>query len=174
MDRCKVLIADNDTDFAAAATRALECDYDVVLAFSMERALAIAIETLPDLIIVGYLGPRGQAPALHEALRDTEITAYTPQLILDIDRRDPLRRSWRRADGLRMEAEGYLGPRADLQEIRQESARILAAVLERRSEWDSILRDTQRRMIHQAEAWTHTMADLMAESHGALVGSAAG
>ena len=169
MDRCTVLIADSDAQFVVDAARAFESHCDVSLAFAAEHALATAAKVLPDLVIVGYLGRGRQAVELSRSLREQGETADIPQLVVDVDRRNPTKRSWRREDGRCMEAEGYLGPEADVQTLVLEARRILEGSISRRNQWDEILRETQRRMNQQVSQWRHTLVGRSAVEKGAAL-----
>lgn len=139
MERKKILIVDSEPGFVARARKALEGHYQVEVASSREEGLEKAKRGYPDLIIVGYLEPRGNSFKLHKDLRENLTTREIPLLVVDVRPEEHARKGWTREEGMQMDAEGYLSRPVDPDELREEVASILKSVAAKPVELEDVL-----------------------------------
>lgn len=126
MERRRILIVDSELDFVGAAKEALEDFCEVRVAFSKERGVEAATEGHPDLIIIGFLEPRGDSLKLHRQLRAESATRDIPLLVVDVRSEDHARKGWKVEEG--MDAEGYLIRPVEPAELREEVIRVLESI----------------------------------------------
>lgn len=81
-DREIVLVVEDNADVRAYLREHLEGDYRVQEASDGESGLALALETLPDLIITDVMMPKLDGYALSRALRTDERTSHIPIIML--------------------------------------------------------------------------------------------
>ena len=77
----KVLIIDSEPDFLKNTGGALKKFYTVVTAAKEKEALDKAERESPDVIILGYLKPRGTSYRVHTELRSRPSTQGIPCLL---------------------------------------------------------------------------------------------
>jgi DNA-binding response OmpR family regulator len=105
----KALLVDKETELTGITRQAAELSsWTLVVAADTEQALKLAATEQPAIIILGYLEPQGEAFKLHKRLRENSETANIPQVVVDVAQDEQLQKGWRKADGLRMDAEHYL------------------------------------------------------------------
>lgn len=139
MEKQRILIVGSELGFITEARKALEASYEVSVASSKAEGLEKAKRESPDLIIIGYLEPRGDSFKLHKELRREIATRNIPLLIVDVRPEEHSRKGWRLDEGMQMEAEGYLTQPVDPNELREEVARILKSAAPRPVELEDIL-----------------------------------
>jgi DNA-binding response OmpR family regulator len=104
----KILIIDEEPSFIRTAQKALEVSYEVATASSAREGLKKAREENPDVIILGYLEPRGTSFQLHNELREDLLTKNVPLLIVDVRPEEHSRKGWKRHEGVHMNANDYI------------------------------------------------------------------
>jgi CheY-like chemotaxis protein len=105
----RVILVNKGTDLNGIAHEAAELAlWELTVATNTAQALELAAGEQPAVIIVGYLEPQGEAFRLHKQLRENPDTANIPQVVVDVAPDEQLKKGWRKADGLRMDAEQYL------------------------------------------------------------------
>jgi len=107
-DKTRVLIVDRDQSFVNHVTTLLKDKYDFITAAAAGEGLDLARSHHPDVVVLGYLAPRGTSFALHNQLRSDPTTRDIPLVVVDVRPQDHARKGWRTHEGLRMEAEDYL------------------------------------------------------------------
>lgn len=121
----RILIVDSETDFRARAQSALEGVYELTFASSREDALAKVKHGSPDLIVVGYIEPRGNAYRLHKDLRGEMATMNIPLVVVDVRPEEHLRKGWRRDEGMQMDAEEYISRPIEPSEFKATVGKVL-------------------------------------------------
>jgi CheY-like chemotaxis protein len=105
----KVLVVDKRTELTEIAQKAAELSsWELTIATGTKQALELAASETPGIIVLGYLDPQGEAFRLHKQLRENPGTGNIPQVVVDVAPDEQLQKGWRKADGLRMDAEHYL------------------------------------------------------------------
>lgn len=108
MGRQKILVVDREPDFVRTAREALGSFYEVSVASTRREGLEKAKRESPDMVIVGFLEPRGDAFKLHKELKESPKTNEIPLLVVDVRPEEHSRKGWRREEGMQMEAEDYV------------------------------------------------------------------
>jgi CheY-like chemotaxis protein len=105
----KVLVVDKRTELTDIAQKAAGLSsWELTITTGTEQALEVAASESPGIIVLGYLEPQGEAFRLHKQLRENPETGNIPQVVVDVAPDEQLQKGWRKADGLRMDAEHYL------------------------------------------------------------------
>jgi len=105
----KILIIDDEPDFAEAFLRTLEGrDYQVTAVSGAEQARGMVGKAEPDMVILGTLAPAGEAFRLHQWLKQHPRYKEIPLLVIDARYEERGLRGWKMEEGLRLEAEGYV------------------------------------------------------------------
>jgi len=105
----RVLVVDTGPEFVEIARKAAELSsWELCLASEKEEGIRKAVSESPDLIIVGYLEPQGEAFQLHRYLKEHAETRDIPQVVIDVMPQERLSKGWQTNEGLNMEAEDYL------------------------------------------------------------------
>ncbi|HEY40852.1 MAG TPA: hypothetical protein G4O18_03220 [Dehalococcoidia bacterium] len=105
----KVIVVDKGTELTKIAQKAAELSsWELAIATDTKQARELAATKNPGIIILGYLEPQGEAFRLHKQLRENAKTESIPQVVIDVAPDEQLQKGWRKADGLRMDAEHYL------------------------------------------------------------------
>jgi DNA-binding NarL/FixJ family response regulator len=105
----KILIVDDEPDFALALRMVLEAKfYRVATATNKARAQEEIKDEKPDVIILGTITPRGEAFPLHQWLKQNPRTKDLPILVLDAPLEKRLVSGWSVDEAMQMEAEDYL------------------------------------------------------------------
>jgi DNA-binding response OmpR family regulator len=103
------MVIDKEAELTRTAVKASELSsWELAVATDTAQALKLAATEQPAVIILGYLEPQGEAFRLHRRLRENAETANIPQVVIDVAPDEQLQKGWRKADGLRMDAEDYL------------------------------------------------------------------
>jgi CheY-like chemotaxis protein len=123
----RVLVVDGGLELAEIATKAGEfSSWNVVLASERDEAITKALTGNPDLIILGYLEPQGEAFHLHRQLKENPMTKDIPQVVVDVAPEERPSKGWQKNEGLSMEAEDYLCQPISPPELAQIVDEILA------------------------------------------------
>jgi PleD family two-component response regulator len=124
MKRQRILIGDCESDFVAEASKALKGSYEVTVASSRKESLEKAKGECPDMVIVGFLEPRGDSFKLYKELKENPETSNIPLLVVDVRPEDYSRKVWRRHERAKMDIEGYLTRPIEFGELREAVERI--------------------------------------------------
>ena len=123
----KILAVGKEAQFIELVRKVAELSsWNLALASDREEGLKKARSEKPALIILGYIEPRGEAFQLHSELKGSPETGYIPLLVLDVAQEEHLSKGWRRDEGLRMDAEGYLRQPTEPLELAQCVEKILS------------------------------------------------
>jgi methylenetetrahydrofolate reductase (NADPH) len=104
----KVLVIGSVPDFLEWVGKSLENQFEVSTASNEKDGLSKARTGRPDVIILGYLDPRGSSFRLHKKLREGWITKHIPQFVVDIHFPGQPEKAWTSQEALQMDAEDYL------------------------------------------------------------------
>ena len=105
----RVMVVDRGTKLTRIAQEAAELSsWELIIATGTAQALKRTVSEHPAVIILGYLEPQGAVFRLHRRLRENPETENIPQVVVDIAPDEQPQKGWRKADGLRMDAEHYL------------------------------------------------------------------
>lgn len=105
----KVLVVDKRSEISEIATEASESSaWQLTVVSDAQEAIKAISNEPPDVIVLGYLEPRGEAFRLHKQLRENKETGNIPQVVVDVAPADQPSKGWRKDEGLRMDAECYL------------------------------------------------------------------
>jgi PleD family two-component response regulator len=139
MERRRILIGDGEPDFVAEARKALEDSYEVTVASSRKESLEKARRECPDVVIVGFLEPRGDSFKLYKELREDPTTRNTLLLIVDVRPEEHSRKGWRRDERTQVDVECYLTRPVEIPELRETVARSLRSAEPKRMELEEVL-----------------------------------
>lgn len=115
----KILIAEIESDFIETARKAFRDYSEVTFASSLESALDRATEEKPDVIIIGYLEPRGTSFELHRKLREKQLTQDIPLVVVDVRPDQHSRKGWKREEGMLMEADDYISRPVEPEDLKE-------------------------------------------------------
>jgi two-component system response regulator VicR len=105
----KVIVVNKGKELTEIAQKAAELSsWELTIATNTKQALELTASESPGIIVLGYLEPQGEAFRLHKQLRENPETGNIPQVVVDVAPDEQLQKGWRKADGLRMDAEHYL------------------------------------------------------------------
>ena len=135
----RILVVDSEPDFVAMARETLEGAFKVSLASSLKEGLEKANKEALDLVIVGYLEPRGTSYKFHKELRKGGMTKHIPMLVVDVRPEEHSRKGWRRDEGMRMDAEDYVSRPIEPADLREAVEGILRRVEEEPMELEVVL-----------------------------------
>jgi len=123
----KVLVIDSGLALAETARDAAgSSSWEIMLAHDRDEAVNRARIEGPEVIILGYLEPQGEAFRVHRELKQNRGTADIPQVVIDVAPEEQAARGWRKSEGLVMDAEEYLCQPVDPQELGRVVRGILA------------------------------------------------
>ena len=129
MKQQRILVVDSEPDFIKAVKEALGTSYEVSVTSTRKEGLDKAKRETPNMIILGYLEPRGDAFELHKELRETLVTKNIPLLVVDVSPEEHTRKGWRRDEGMQMDAEDYISRPVEPAEL----AKLVGEILEKRA-----------------------------------------
>ena len=104
----KVLVVGSIPDFHLLVGKSLEDQFDVVYASSENEGLSKARTERVEVLLLGYLEPRGSSFRLHKKLREGWITKHIPQLVVDVHFPGQPEKAWNSEEAMQMDAEDYL------------------------------------------------------------------
>jgi PleD family two-component response regulator len=164
MEKRIICIADRDTRFILKAVDALIDTFELYVAYTRDDAFHKIKRDLPDLIIIGYLYPRGDSFRLHQQLREDDNTKHIPHLFVDVKPEEHLRKGLRRNEGMQMDAEGYITRPVYPGELKKEAGRIINKAIQRNKALTEALELTETLLMNQAENWKNKMTQLMGKN----------
>jgi DNA-binding NarL/FixJ family response regulator len=100
----KVLVVGSLPDFHQLVGKSLENRFDVIYASNENEGLSKARTERPQVLILGYLDPRGSSFRLHKKLREGWITKHIPQLVVDVHFSEVPDRAWTPQEAMQMDA----------------------------------------------------------------------
>ena len=104
----KILIIDNEPDFAEALRMTLEAkSYQVITATNKAQGQELMREG-PDAVVLGTVAPIGQAFSLHNWLKQHPRHKDVPLLVVDSRPEERLIKGWRKFEGMQLESEEYV------------------------------------------------------------------
>lgn len=108
LENKKILIVDDESDFVEAFRRTMAASSNRVISTSSKsEALERMIEN-PDIVIVGTIGPAGEAFSLHKWLKTHPKYKDIPLLVLDAKYEDRYEKGWRKFEGMQLQADEFL------------------------------------------------------------------
>lgn len=144
MGRQKILVVDREPDLVRTAREALGSFYEVSVASTRREGLEKAKRESPDMVIVGFLEPRGDAFKLHKELRKGPKTKGIPLLVVDVRPEEHSRKGWRREEGMQMDAEDYVSRPIESTELRELVEDIFERVVPKSAELRDILEQMEK------------------------------
>lgn len=123
--RPRILVAEVEADFIETAREAFKDYFEVTFASNLKSALDRATAEEPDIIIIGYLEPRGASFELHRKLREKQPTQDIPLVVVDVRPEEHSRKGWKREEGMRMEADDYISRPIEPADLRETVETIL-------------------------------------------------
>lgn len=141
-----IVVAEDNADVADLLCTQLEPFYEVVATHDGREALARAGEIIPDLIITDVMMPHMDGMALCRAIRDNDLTAHIPIIMVTarVTEQD-------RIEGLKAGADAYLVKPFNTEELLTRVAKLL--------EQRIMLRDKYAQTITQAPAVEDSIPD---------------
>ena len=121
----RILVAEMESDFIETARKVFKDCSEVTFASSLKSALDRATAEKPDIIIIGYLEPRGTSFELHRKLREEILTQDIPLLVVDVRPEEHSRKGWKREEGMLMEAEDYISRPVEPEDLKETVEAIL-------------------------------------------------
>ena len=121
----RILVAEMESNFIETARKAFKDCSEVTFASSLKSALDRATDAKPDIIIIGYLEPRGTSFELHRKLREEILTQDIPLLVVDVRPEEHSRKGWKREEGMLMEAEDYISRPVEPEDLKETVEAIL-------------------------------------------------
>ncbi len=105
----KILMIGKGPELVGVAQKAAEfSSWQLVLAAERKDAILKALGENPEVIILGYLEPQGEAFNLHKQLKENPKTKGVPLVVVDVSPEEQSGKGWRKFEGIDMEAEDYL------------------------------------------------------------------
>lgn len=104
----RILIIDDEPDFVHACSRTLEAGNFQVNSARRENVEEMLKKEVPDLIILGTMAPAGEAFRLHQWLKGHSRYGDIPLVVIDARPEERSTRGWKKSEGLKLEAEGYV------------------------------------------------------------------
>jgi len=106
--KTRILVVDDESQFIVDLQLVLGAEsYQITVASTRVKAVEIARNARPDLIILGAIAPRGDAFLLHQWLKKSHSCSDLPIIVVDAPPEKQLLKGWSKAEGLRLEAEDY-------------------------------------------------------------------
>lgn len=144
MKRLKILVVDEDPAFLSTVVEALDDLYQVSVASSMSQGLEKAEKEAPDMVIIGFLEPRGDAFKLHKKLRESPKTNVIPLLVVDVRPEEHARKGWTKEEGSQMDAQDYISRPIKPTELAELVEDTLERAAPKSAEIDDILEQMER------------------------------
>ena len=125
----KVLVIEDGQELTGIITEAARFSTWEFVFASGQAEMTLRLQTeRPEIIVLGYLEPRGESFRVHKQLKENPETADIPQIVIDVSPEEQLTRGWLKSEGLRMDAEEYLSQPVTPEELGEIIERILARV----------------------------------------------
>jgi DNA-binding response OmpR family regulator len=113
-----ILIIDCEVSFTEMTTRIFEDSFLVTCALTAEDGLKKANTEIPDVIMLGYLKPRGTSRQIAKKLAENQATRNIPVLVVDVRPEEYSHKGWRWSDGFSHNIKGYLWRPIDAVELK--------------------------------------------------------
>jgi DNA-binding NarL/FixJ family response regulator len=114
----KILIVDDEPEFSDDLKKRLaSMRYKVITADSRQRAQELAQAEKPDMIVLGTIGPRGDAFQLHQWLKRSPQFGSLPIIVIDATPEKQLTRGWNKNEGMMLETDDYYGKPVDTEAL---------------------------------------------------------
>jgi DNA-binding NarL/FixJ family response regulator len=104
----KVLVIDDEPDFAEALRMTLEAKAYRVLTADNKAEGQAKMREGPDVVILGTVTPIGQAFSLHKWLKQHPRYKDVPLLVIDSRPQERFIRGWRKFEGMQLESDDYV------------------------------------------------------------------
>jgi DNA-binding NarL/FixJ family response regulator len=104
----KILIVDDELDFAEACQRTFEAKRYQVMTTSSKSLAQEMMKAEPDIIVLGTLAPAGQAFAMQQWLKQHPRYKDIPLMVIDAQYQERYAKGWRKFEGLQLESEDYI------------------------------------------------------------------
>jgi len=144
MERQKILVVDEDSDFARTVQQALGDFYEVSVASTRRGGLEKVKRESPSMVILGYLEPRGDAFRLHKELRKSPENNQVPLLVVDVRPEEHFRKGWKREEGMQMDVEDYVSRPIKPAELMELVGEIFERIASKPVELKGILGQVER------------------------------
>ena len=139
-----ILVIGNELDLTKVTREALGTSCELTHALTKVNGMEEARRLMPDLILLGYLEPRGTSFQLYKELRDGLLTKSIPLVVVDVRREEHSRKGWRRDEGMQMDADDYLVQPVDPIVLRETVERILNKVRKQPRDLVEVLGEMER------------------------------
>jgi response regulator RpfG family c-di-GMP phosphodiesterase len=117
--KLRILIIDCETNFIGIVKKAFESSFNIAFASIAEEGLKKAKTEVPDVIVLGYLEPRGISRQVASRLAEDKVTAQIPILVVDVRPEEYPRKGWRWSDGFSHNVKGYIWRPIDATELKK-------------------------------------------------------
>jgi two-component system alkaline phosphatase synthesis response regulator PhoP len=124
----RILIIDCEASFIETSKKAFKSSFDVTCASSAEEGLKKAKKEVPDVIVLGYLEPRGVSGQVASRLAEDKTTTSIPILVVDVRPEEYTRKGWRWGDGFSHNVKGYVWRPLDASELKRTVEGVLQRV----------------------------------------------
>jgi len=104
----KILLISSESEFCQLATKSVEGQLEVLCVSNENEGFSKARTERPDVVIIGYLEPRGTSFRLHQKLREGWITRHIPLLTVDVHSSGHPEKRWTSEEAMQIGAEDYL------------------------------------------------------------------
>ncbi|MDY6911867.1 MAG: response regulator [Chloroflexota bacterium] len=104
----KILIVDDESNFVEAFRMTMKANANEVICTSSKAEAQEKMSENPDIVVVGTIGPAGEAFSLHKWLKSHPRYKDTPLLVLDAKYEDRFEKGWRKFEGMQLEADDFL------------------------------------------------------------------
>ena len=150
MKRQRILIGGCEPNFVEEAKKALKGSYEVTTASSRKESFEKTKNECPDMVIIGFLEPRGDSFRLYKELKENPETSNIPLLVVDVRPENYSRKGWRKHERAQMDFEGYLTRPIEVDELREAVEKILRSSDPKPVELDEAL-ERMEKLIEQVE-----------------------
>ncbi|MDP2919299.1 MAG: hypothetical protein Q8O43_03670 [Dehalococcoidia bacterium] len=114
-----ILIIDCESGFAETARLALSGNFRIVCAATADDGFKKVLGETPDIVVLGYLEPRGASRQFAVKLAEEKKTAHIPLLVVDVRPEDYPRKGWRWGDGFSHNIKGYVWRPLDAPDLKK-------------------------------------------------------
>lgn len=104
----KILIVDDESEFLEAFRMTMLAHSNQVICTSSKAEAQDKMSEQPDVVVVGTIGPAGEAFSLHKWLKSHPRYKDTPLLVLDARHEERYEKGWRKFEGMQLEADDFI------------------------------------------------------------------
>ncbi|MFO8101964.1 MAG: response regulator [Dehalococcoidia bacterium] len=104
----KILIVDDESDFVDAFRMTMKAHSNEVISTSSRAEAQEKMSEKPDVVVVGTIGPAGEAFSLHKWLKEHPKYKDIPLLVLDAKYEDRDEKGWRKFEGMQLVADDFI------------------------------------------------------------------